>query len=302
MQAIRYADYRQAVRAHLLAYRRRHFAGRDALFQPDTRGEIAFRPEAAHRNFFDPALYHELTRRPRAFLGLASSRVLAISVFGTLARREDLALLAEVPCDDGRPLVASAHEAQALAFDPERPAPSLYQRATGERELWLAGTTQHLAVYSRFLERDLGPCLQPERGHCSGDYVRREGRANCWHSEHGACYWQHLTGVLGWDGQREHRPCPLCRPYGLVRTLLALAADPAARGMECSLVVVYDGRNPAFAPGRQALRLLAAVEASLMVPIALRRTTWQAIAGAIARSPWHSDLVGYLREKYGIEP
>ena len=296
VNATHYAGYRQGVLTALVAYRRRHFAGRDSLFEA---GGAAFRPQAAHLNFFDSALYHELTDRPRTMRHLASSRVLTISVLGTLARREDLALLGDVPCADGEPALRAA-EAEGLTLALQRPLAFLYERRRpDDADVWLESPRLSLVVAGRLLERDLGPCPEPWRGHCNGDYLHRPGRAPCWHSDHGARYWQYLPAVLGWAADRDHRPCPLRRPYGLVRSLLALASCPGRRQ---SLLLVHDARNPAFAPGRQIDRDLAALQATLRPPIALRRTTWQAIAAAMARSHWYADLLGWLRVKYGIEP
>lgn len=231
--ATHYAGYRAAMLATLAAYRARHFAERDVLFEKIAHDEIAFAPEAAHRNFFDPALYHELTHRPPALRRLHSSRALAISVFGTLARREDLALLAEVPCEDGRPVLASAAAADGLALQLQHILPG--QQVV---DVWLHGKGTPLAVAGRLLEREPGALPLPTLG----------------------------------QGDQSFRT-----------------------------LVVYDARNPAWAAGRSLSRRLDALADTLRPPAALRRTTWQAIAAALARSPWFTDLLGYLREKYGIE-
>ena len=298
MRATRYGDYRRAVLAGLTAYRRRQFAGRDTLFEPGPQGEITFRPEAAHRNFFDPALYHDLVYRPRSFRSMTSSRVLAISVLGTLARRDDLELLAEVRCRDGQPIVSGANAARALVLELEHRAGHLHEGPAGPPDLWLESADLRLAVVPRLLERELGSCPQPARGRCDGNYARANREAYCWYSAQGAPYWQQLPQVLGWSARREHRPCPLRAPFALVRTLLSLA-EGGATGTQ-TLLLICDARNPAFAPPSRTARLLADLQSALRLPITLRQTTWQALATAMAHSPWYSDLLAYLQVKYGI--
>ncbi len=234
---VRYADYRRAAEKALIAYRRRHFAGRSALFEAGPRGERLFRSQAAHLNFFDPALYHVLTRRPRAFRRLGNPQVLAISVFGTLARREGLGLLAGVRCDDGEPVVATMAEAEALSWEPQRAVD--LTGGQGVVDLWFETAHSALAVQGRLLERGLGP----------------------------------LAGVVE-----------------------ALAAGEGPR----LVLLVYDGRNPAFAPGRRADDEFRALGKGLPAGMALRRTTWQRIAAAMAREDWYSDLLAWLAAKYGI--
>ncbi len=241
MPATRYADYRRALEATLAAYRRRHFAGREALFETGPGGRARFRAEAAHRNFFDAALYHALTSRPLAFRSLGNPQVLAISVFGTLARREELPLLAEEPCDDGAPLL-SPGEAREAELEIQRRLPLPGGRRHAIVDLWLTTGT---AILGRLRERGLGPALR----------------------------------------------------------LAALLAATPGQGGEArrQVLVVYDGRNPAFAPGRIADREFTALQARLPAGVALRRMSWQALARAMSRSEWLSDLLAYIRSKYGIE-
>lgn len=276
MVATRYADYRQTAQAGLAAYRRRHFAGRDALFEPGPHGEILFRPEAAHLNFFDPALYHAVTRRPRAFRRLGDPQVLAISVFGTLARREDLALLAEVACDDGAPVVA-APEAGSLALELQHRVSSPRPGRPMIVDVWLHRAQQEVIPSS--------PRSPPSHREGGFSHLSPYGEG----PPQGAA-----IAVLGRLLERGAGP--------LARTIRAVAADAGAgHGARQGVLLVYDARNPAFARGRQAYRQIAALQGSLLPPLALRRTTWQALAAAMARSAWYSDLLAYLQVKYGIE-
>ena len=273
MHATSYAGFRQAVLDGFATYRRRHFAGRDALLEPGPQGALIFRPEAAHRNLFDPALYHDLAHRPRGLRSMTSSRALAISVFGTLARREDLGLLAEVPCADFLPLLPEAGQAWALDLQGERGV-----------DLWLRGPDLRLTVAPCLLERNLGACPKARRGACAGPVC---------------C--PLVAQQIGWQGGGP-ADCPLHQLYVLAQPLRALAGDPAA-GADSprTLLLVCDARNPAFAPDSRLSGLLAELQQALPAPFVLRRITWQAIAAAMARSPWYSDLLGFLREKYGID-
>ncbi len=271
MRATRYADYRQAMLAGLAAYQQRRFAGRDVLFEPSPATRLTFSPGAAHRNLFDPALYHDLAHRPPSLRQMTSARALAISVFGTLARREDLGLLSEALCTDGQPIIPAGEARQALSLT--------LQGVTGV-DLWLSGPRLRLAVAPYFLERSLDSCKTDRRGHCPG-------MAEC--------------DDLAWLNHRVAE-CPLRRLSGLIHPLRALAADPMADAViSRRLLLVCDARNPAFAPAGRLSRLLAELQQALPPPFALQRTTWQAINAPMARSPWYSDLLAFLKDKYGID-
>lgn len=297
MDSTSHAIYRQVLRTRLVAYRRQHFAARRALFEAGPHGSLVFTPGAAHLNLFDPALYHALTRRPRTIRRMDSARALAISVFGTLARREDLALLAQVACDDGAPILSAA-EAQSATLDLQRPLDYLADPHPPGIDVWLSGDGLHLAVAPRLLERGLAGCPQPRRGRCSGDYLP----SGCHYTARGAAYWQLLPGLTGWSAAQPHRPCPMAGTFALARALLA-AADPRAPGPPSrrGALLVYDARNPAFRPGSRADRLYGELQHTLPPHTLLRRATWQALAAAMARSDWYADLLAYLRVKYGIE-
>jgi len=298
VDATSYAGYRERLRRCLRAYRRRHFAGRGALFVRGIAGGLVLTGDAAHLNYFDPALYHALTCRPRAFRNLANARVLAISVFGTLARRDGLALLSQVPCDDGRPLLSAA-EARHAALDLQRPPGVPNEPGPPVVDLWLTAPELRVTILPRLLERGLGPCPEPARGRCSGDYIPQA--AGCVHTAQGAAYWQHLPAVAGWGADVDLHPCPMAAALTLARALLA-AADPVPgnAAARCGTLLVYDARNPAWRPGSRADRLFSQLRQALPPATLLRRTTWQAIAAALAASDWYSDLVEYLQAKYGI--
>ncbi len=295
MEATSYAAYRRALHAHLIAYRRRHFAARRALFEPGPRGSLVFTPAAAHLNFFDPALYHALTRRPPALRRMASARALAISTFGTLARREDLALLAQVHGDDGVPPLSPA-EAGAATLDLQRPLDGLAAPRPGGVDLWLGDEGLQLAVLPRLLERGLPGCPEPRRGRCNGSYRPEACRY--------AASWRDLARLTGWQAARPQQPCPLAGAFVLARALLAAAAPAPARAPapRRAVLLVYDDRNPAFRRGSRADGLFAALQQALPPTAILRRTTWQALATAMAGSDWYADLLEYLAVKYGIEP
>ncbi len=294
MEATSYTAYRQALQAHLVAYRRRHFAARRALFEPGPRGNLVFTARAAHLNFFDPALYHALTRRPPTLRRMTSARVLAISVFGTLARREDLALLARLPCDDGAPLLSAAGAGSA-ALDLQRPLDALAAPRPRSIDLWLAGEGWQLAILPRLLERGLPACPELRRGRCAGGYRPDACRY--------AASWRDPGALSAWDAAQPVEPCPMAGPFVLARALLASTAPApgGARAARRGAVLVYDARNPAFAAGSRADRLFAGLQQALPPAAILRRTTWQSLAAAMARSDWYADLVEYLAVKYGIE-
>jgi hypothetical protein len=66
------------------------------------------------------------------------------------------------------------------------------------------------------------------------------------------------------------------------------------------VLVIYDNRNPAFAPGGAADAQWHQVIAALRFPEMLRRLSWQHLAGHLASHEPLNWLVDGLRRKYGI--
>jgi hypothetical protein len=102
----------------------------------------------------------------------------------------------------------------------------------------------------------------------------------------------------------DHRECPLNGTYQLVRNVLAASVSPdgSFRSDGGHALLLYDARNPAFAPGGTGFEAFDAVTARLRHPDLLRRCSWQQVFGWIARHDDLAWLTSELSAKYGIAP
>ena len=291
--AMSYNDYRRKMRNRFIAYRSTHFSLEHDLFDP--RREYVFRAEYASCNLIDTKLDGLLPprRRHRWFRSMASSQALTVSVFGIMLRRGDLSLLAGMRAENGQPLLPDYIPVGEPVFD--YPVTTLNERTSTSVDLFLKGRNGHVAIECKLMEYKVGPCSRVPR-FCEGNYVPGE----CWLDQRGMAYWQHIPKIFAWGRSQNHSPCPIHRPYQLVRTLLAAAIDDRGQvyGYPTGLLV-YDANNPRFAVGREA-ELFHEVKAVVKPPAAFRRISWQAIARALRIHGRYQDLLDYLEEKYGI--
>jgi hypothetical protein len=298
-----YNDYKQAMLRRFSVYRRRHYPIESDAFDP--RRHHVFKAELASLNLFKPELGRLLPqdRRHRWFGSMGSSQALAVSVFGTTIQRGDLPLLAQVPDEHGRPLLPGFELAGHPEFDYR--VTSLNEPRPTQVDLFLPGQGGHVAVECKLWERELAPCSQVASHQCNGDYAHQAGRApgqRCALTEKGILYWHYIPQLFKWPAGQDHFPCPIWKPYQLVRNLLAAAVDPD-RGQvwgEPVAVLVYDANNPAFAPGGKVDEQFRVVGAALQGPATLKRTTWQAMAKVLSEKGGYEDLLAWLEEKYGI--
>lgn len=302
---VSYNDYKQAMLHRFIAYRRRHYPLQEDMFDP--RHWHVFTSDFAFCNLFHHKLDRLLPkdRRHRWFGSMGSSQALAVSVFGTMIRHDDLMLLTEVPDDDGRPLLPNFVAAGDPEFDYrvmvlDEPRPT-------QVDLFLPGRNGHVAIECKFWERELSPCSQVTTHQCTGDYAPQPGRApgqRCALTEKGIAYWHYIPQLFHWRNDLDHQPCPIWKPYQLVRNVLAAAVDPEQREVrgQPAAVLVYDANNPAFAPGGKIDEQFKTVQAALLGPATLRRTTWQVIATILAGQGRYDDLLAWVDEKYGITP
>ena len=121
-------------------------------------------------------------------------------------------------------------------------------------------------------------------------------------SEKGIAYWQYIPQLFTWQANQDHSPCPIWKPYQLVRNVLAAAVDPGESEVwgQPVTVLVYDANNPACGPSGRIDKRYRDVEAALQGPATLKRTTWQAVAGMLAARGGYKELLVWLEEKYGI--
>jgi hypothetical protein len=273
----------------------------------DPRRDHVFQAEFASFNLFKLELDRLLpkNRRHRWFGSMGSSQALAVSVFGTVLKRGDLLLLAQIPDEHGRSLLPGFELAGQPEFDYS--VTTLNESRPTQVDLFLPGQRGHVAVECKLWERELTPCSQVASHQCNGGYAHQAGWApgqRCALTEKGILYWHYIPQLFKWPADQDHFPCPIWKPYQLVRNLLAAAVDPE-RGQvwgEPVAVLAYDANNPAFAPGGKVDEQFRTVQAALQGPAVLKRTTWQAMAKVLSEKGGYEDLLVWLEEKYGITP
>jgi len=300
-----YNDYKQAMLRRFIAYRRKHCPLEDDLFDP--RRWHVFKAEYAFCNLFTSGLDRLLPkdRHHRWFGSMGSSQALAVSVFGTMMKRDGLSLLNEVPDERGRPLLLGFVLAGQPEFDYR--VTTLNEPRPTQVDLFLPGREGHVAIECKLWEDKLSPCWQVTSHQCNGSYAYQVGRASgqrCALTDKGIAYWDYIPQLFRWQADIDHVPCPIWKPYQLVRNVLAAAIDPE-RGQvwgQPVTVLVYDANNPAFASGGKVDEHFQVAQTALQEPATLKRTTWQAIAGVLLERGGYEDLTAWLDEKYGITP
>ena len=291
--ATTYSDYTREMRCRFIAYRRAHYPLEDDLFDP--RREYVFKAEYDFCNLSEMDLEELLPRGRRHmwFRSMTSSQALAVSVFGTMIKRAGLVLLVDLVDEGGGPLLPGFALADEPVFD--YPVTTLSERTSTSVDLFLPGKSGHVAIECKLMEREVGACSRVPR-FCKGEYVPNK----CWLTQRGAAYWQHIPKLFTWDAHQPQIPCPIRRPYQLMRTLLGAAIDEQGHiyGIPTALLV-YDNNNPFFADGREA-ELFRRVQAAVRPPASFKRISWQAIVRALKVQGGYEDLVDYVDEKYGI--
>jgi len=70
---------------------------------------------------------------------------------------------------------------------------------------------------------------------------------------------------------------------------------------QATAVLIYDSRNPAFAPGGKVDYLFREVQGALEGSASLKRATWQSTVAALNEQGGYEGLLNWLVEKYGIQ-
>jgi hypothetical protein len=304
-RTISYNDYKQTMLRRFIAYRRKHYPLEYDLFDPHR--QHVFKTEHAFCNLFTPGLDRLLPkdRRHRWFGSMGSSQAPAVSVFGTMMKRGGLSLLNEIPDEHSRPLLPGFVLAGQPEFDYR--VTTLNEPRPTQVDLFLPGQHGHMAIECKLWERKLSPCSQVATHQCNGDYAPQPGRAperRCALTEKGIAYWDYIPQLFRWRADLDHFPCPIWKPYQLVRNVLAAAMDPETGQIwgQPVAVLVYDASNPTLASGGKMDDQFQVVQAALQGPATLKRTTWQVIAGVLRERGGYEDLIAWLDEKYGITP
>lgn len=296
--------YKRDLLNRFKTYRERHFAHKDELFHE--RYNHVFKTEQAKYNLFDPELDELLPRKRRHiwYGSMGSSQALSVSVFGTMMQHGDLGLLADISADDGAPLLPKFDLKGHPEFD--YPVSTLGEPVPTHVDLFLPSQEGNVAVECKLWEDSLDPCSQVAKKRCNGNYEEQPGRksgARCYLTERGVSYWDYIPRIFNWRSGVDRSPCPIWKPYQLVRNLLAASVGPQTGEIldQPAAVLIYDSRNPAFAPGGKVDSLFREVQGALEGSVSLRRATWQSIVATLNERGGYAGLLNWLVEKYGIQ-
>ena len=303
---------------HLREYRRTTFPDSsvfDGRYSEVNSNPPVFTAEYAHLNLLlpDDAVHRAhvsalvpVSQRHRWFRSMKSSQALAQSVFGNIIVQNRLDVLAQILADDGGfafgPDIAD-HPRVALEYSVgggvlREPTPTSV-------DFWISGRTT-ICVECKLAEEDVGSCSRPEaRDHprpCNGNYEQQEGRSHrCALADDGVAYWDYIPAVVDWAVGEEARPCPLRRPYQLVRNILAACvSEGVLERRRGHAVLVYDARNPMFQ--KSSTGTFDLLRNRLKDRMLLRRCPWQRIVAAMAGCDDLHWLVRALDQKYGLRP
>lgn len=233
---------------------------------------------------------------------MASSQALTISVFGTIMQRDDLYLLNSIRDDNGEPLLHFELKGKP-EFDYK--VNYLNEPTPTQVDFFIPSIEGNIAIECKLAENEFGPCSQVTNGKCDGNYSEKpelDYGERCYLSKIGVDYWKHIPHLFRWKNNADYSPCPIRKPYQLIRTVLAAAVSPDTQQVwgQPVAVLVYDARNPVFMPGGEVDGLFRNVKEAFDGPAAVKRTTWQSIAGILSEHSGYNDLLTWLNEKFGI--
>ena len=316
--------YRRDLHQTFAAYRKQDFAGEPQAFEgraDDGTEPTVFKSTHAPGNVLTPptATAEQIDEilssihsgeRHRWFASMASSQALCQSVFGSLKAMGQIHLLQGIAAEGGMPaFFESVQEAPRLEL--ESSVNTLNELRPTSIDAYFYGS-HRVAVEVKFAEAKFGTCSRPrltakdpnfERDYCNGTLTHQRGRKDrCSLTEQKIRYWEYVPQLFHWPANADAHPCPLAQTYQLARNLLAVSvnADGSLDTGNAHVLVIYDYRNPAFAPGGTADAQWHDTVSALRFPKMLRRLSWQQLAGHLAtHQPLHW-LVDGLHRKYGI--
>jgi hypothetical protein len=323
--------YLAGLNRQLWMYQQCAFRGKEGLFEHAFRGPrdsdrppVFLKEHAGENVMVDPGASPQQATEVRAlidrddrhrwFRSMRSSQALAQMVFGHLRMFRKLGALAGVRADDG-----------GAAFFAEFPASldmQMEYKITHLGELKDHATSidvffdgsYRIAVECKLSEAEVGSCSRPrlqcedpryDTNYCDGNYSQQRSRKErCSLSEARILYWKFVPKLFEWPADQDHSPCPLNKPYQLVRNILAARVcdgDPIDTAMAHALLL-YDARNPAFQPGGKGIEAYNTAKNALMEPNALRRCSWQRLISHLREDKDLLWLTQALADKYGLNP
>ena len=89
-----------------------------------------------------------------------------------------------------------------------------------------------------------------------------------------------------------------------MRNLLVASVDPENGKIKrrSTAILIYDSRNPAFAPEGETDVLFKNLKKSLKEPNLLKKISWQKLIPILIQSKEYKDLISWLNDKYKITP
>lgn len=319
-------SYKVSVIKNFWEYRRKEFSQCDDCFDgplvPNHRPPV-FKKEHASRNVLlkdakpEPLSTEVLNTIPEAkrqkwFRSMASSQALTQSVFGNLIAYRKLDCLRALVGDDGKPLFIreSSHSTNCqLEFEVDY----LGEKSRGRTSVdVLFNGNYRIAVECKLSETEVGRCSRPKlrpgnpsyaEQFCNGRYAVQLGRSlRCSLSEIGVRYWCYIPELFDWSAKKDLDPCPLNSTYQLVRNLLAVCVDQTGRVSLDSghVVLLYDGRNPAFQGDGKGITAWNTVRAALKKQSQMQKCTWQEIVTCLRADDTLDWLATGLTRKYGF--
>jgi hypothetical protein len=277
------------------AYRNQDFPGEPRTFEAlslDGRLRTAFTSTLEHRHALTSRTATEQqvdemlssspsTERRSGFASAASSQALCHSVFGGLNAMEQISALEGIKAEDGRPAFFDRVE-DGPGPRLELTVDTLNEPRPTDIDAYFSGS-HRVAVEVKFADSHI-------------DTVLRR------HMAHDVRYRDYVPRLFHGSVDADAHPHSLASTYQLVRNLVAvgLNADGSLETDNAHVLVLYDDRNPGFAPGGAADRQWQQTLAALRFPQMLRRLSWQHLAGHLAVHQPLEWLVDGLRRKYGI--
>lgn len=268
-----------------------------------------FTKACADHNLFKPELGKllPLHERHKWFRSMTSSQALTVSVFGTLIQNQDLKIIAGLECDDGETLLSKGVLPASAIF--EHPAVDLEKgKRKTQIDVFISGGSLRIAIECKLMEDKVGSCSESRDGKEADVYGQIPGFATCHRVRlNGARYWEFLKDISDIEPEGPWCSCPLKDPYQIARNVLAASLDPETSGLggEGIALLLYDSNNPRFSPGGKADKIFFEFRNHLNDPSILKKASWQSFAKLIEEQgnrPEHSELLGYLSSKYGIDP
>jgi hypothetical protein len=242
------------------------------------------------------------------FGSMNSSQALAQSVLGNLFVYDSLHCLSELKDDEGMNLFGKAR-ISSDNFEMEYKIDYLGEPQLHRTSLdgYISGDYR-IAIECKFTEAEVGPCSHAKstsndsKPPCDGTYSMQGGKERCLLTERKRKYWQYVPELFEWKSDSDLYPCPLKKNYQLVRNILAVGVKPNGTVSlnEGHVLLIYDGRNPAFQQDGDGFSAYTETRVALQKPTMLRKCSWQRIVKHIREKNTLSWLTESLALKYGL--